>query len=181
MDVQEALLIATDGAQVTKALRAALAADGYGETGEAPLTRAGGAATAFSDRKRRFFFVSDFATGHVTVVEYGEMFEVSLVERLSRSLSVEAVWVALHESLNAWGEEEFEAGHLRRRALHPEEAFSDSADIDDVEYEGDATAEAFSLLEGLHAPEAFVGYRQIANGVERSPSLRACVHLAFTK
>lgn len=181
MDVQEALLIATDGAQVAKALRATLAADGYGETSQAPLTRPGGAATAFPDRKRRLFFVSDFTSGHVTVVEHGEMFEVSLVERLSKSLSVEAIWVALHESLNAWGEEEFDAGRLRRRALHPEEAFSDTADIDDVEYEGDATAEAFAFLEGLRAPEALVGYRQIANGVERPPALKTCVHLAFAR
>ena len=181
MDVQQAWLFGVTLGDVKKALVSSLAPLGYRDSGQSPLLRPSGTAPTFAQKNRRFFFISEFESRLVSVVENGELFDASLVKEVSEQLRCRGVWVALHESLNAWGHQEFVAGNAGERALFPEEAFSDSAEIEDVDYAGDATREAFAYVETLDAPEAFVGYGQISKGFERPSSLKTCIHVAMSK
>jgi hypothetical protein len=179
MNSEQLVVHATSLDAVVDALRAELAV--FRETSDPPLSGPT-KALPFEKRNRRALFVTDLGSGDVSIVENGGLADRVLAASISRRSRTAVTWLALHETLNAWGWARFVDGRLENEHLHPINAFDDDSVIEDVDYEGDATDEAFSFAETLRLPEAFVSYEQMAMGVTQNrPEVGVRKHLLFRR
>lgn len=146
-----------DCVEVRNAIRDYLLSKGYVEIGGQPL-KAASLPMNFQNKNRRYFYLVKF-TEWIGVFENGVRADEELAACISISLAKEVIWIALHESINAWGRIKFYNSNSEKK-LFPEQAFTQS--IFNEEYLGDATEEAINFCDQNHLPTIFINYSQIA-------------------
>jgi hypothetical protein len=134
-------------------------------------------APEFPKRHRRHCYLAEYEDGTICVVEIGGLAEREMAQQISVDTG-EAAWLALHESINAWGLVVFLSGDIKTSDLNPPSAFESG--VKGPPYEGDATAEAMDHAAQLGDFEIALTYTSLANG-ERPDGLIRATHLAFSR
>jgi len=118
-------------------------------------------APEFPKRNRRHCFVLQYPGPACVLVEIGGLADRSLARDLSQRLGRVAFWIALSERDNAWGLEVYRSGAVGRTEFYPRWLFEGG--VRGPEYEGDATEEAYRVVEEFGVFDPFCTYFQLAS------------------